>query len=138
VLLSPSGSNIGWISLSSPTPGTDGFASYNYCGGQCSYDMPVYSPPGYPDVVYIGGAMQYDEIFPPGALLSNPKASNGRAVQRSETKGVSFTDMTVDSHGSTRHPDQHAMAGVPFSSDILFNADDGGIWRLDGSFTNAS
>ena len=127
-----------WISLSSPTPGTDGFGSYNYCGGQCSYDMPVYSPPGFPNVVYIGGAMQYDEIFPPGSLLSNPKASNGRAVQRSENKGVAFTDMTVDSHGSTRHPDQHAMAGVPFSSDILFNADDGGIWRLDGSFTNAS
>jgi hypothetical protein len=127
-----------WISLSSPTPGTDGFGSYNYCGGQCSYDMPVYSPPGYPDVVYIGGSMQYDEIFPPGALLSNPKASNGRAVQRSQNKGVAFTDMTVDSHGSTRHPDQHAMAGVSFSSDILFNADDGGIWRLDGSFTNAS
>jgi hypothetical protein len=57
VLLSPSGSNVGWISLSSPTPGTDGFGSFNYCGGQCSYDMPVYSPPGYPDVVYIGGAM---------------------------------------------------------------------------------
>jgi hypothetical protein len=132
------GANVGWTLLSSSIPGTDGFGSFNYCGGQCTYDMPVYSPPGYPDVVYIGGAMQYDEIFPPGSLLSNPKASNGRAVQRSENKGVAFTDMTVDSHGSTRHPDQHAMAGVPFSSDILFNADDGGIWRLDGSFTNAS
>jgi hypothetical protein len=133
-LLSPSGSNVGWILLSSPTPGTDGFGSYNYCGGQCSYDMPVYSPPGYPDVVYIGGSMQYDEIF-----TAHPP-SNGRAVQRSENMGVAFTDMTVDSHGSTRHPDQHAMAGVPFSSDILFNADDGGIWRIDGAmgFTVAS
>jgi hypothetical protein len=126
------GSNVGWISLSSSTPGTDGFGSFNYCGGQCSYDMPVYSPPGYPDVVYIGGSMQYDEIF-----TAHPP-SNGRAVQRSENKGVAFTDMTVDRHGSTRHPDQHAMAGVPFSSDILFNADDGGIWRLDGNFTVAS
>ena len=25
--------------------------------------MPVYSPPGAPNIVYIGGAMQYDEIL---------------------------------------------------------------------------
>jgi hypothetical protein len=126
------GTNGGWTKLSNSTPGTDGFSSYSYCGDQCTYDMPVYSPPGYPDIVYIGGAMQYDEIF------TAHKPSNGRAVQRSENKGVAFTDMTVDSHGSTRHPDQHAMVSVPGNPDILFNADDGGIWRLDGTFTNAS
>jgi hypothetical protein len=94
--------------------------------------MPVYSPPGSPDIVYIGGAMQYDEIF------TDHPPSNGRAVQRSEDAGVSFTDMTIDTNGRTRHPDQHAMAAVPFDPNILFNADDGGIWRLDGSFANAA
>jgi hypothetical protein len=126
------GTNGGWTLLSNSTPGTSGFSSFNYCTGQCTYDMPVYSPPGAPDIVYIGGAMQYDEIFTAHA------PSNGRAVQRSEDAGVNFTDMTVDNSGLSRHPDQHAMAATPFNPNILFNADDGGLWRLNGSFTNAS
>jgi hypothetical protein len=126
------GTNGGWTKLSSSAKGTSGFSSYNYCGGQCSYDMPVYSPPGSPDIVYIGGAMQYDEIF------TAHQPSNGRAVQRSEDAGVNFTDMTIDTHGVSRHPDQHAIASVPGHPDIVFNADDGGVWRLNGSFTNAS
>jgi hypothetical protein len=125
-------SNVGWTSLSCSTPGTSCFSSYNYCTTQCTYDMPVYSPPGSPNIVYIGGAMQYSEIF------TNHPPSNGRAIQRSEDAGASFTDMTVDINGFTRHPDQHAMAAAPFDPNILFNADDGGIWRLDGSFTNAA
>ena len=48
--------NPGWMKLSNATPGTPGFGSYNYCSEQCSYDMPVASPPGRPDVVWIGGA----------------------------------------------------------------------------------
>jgi hypothetical protein len=123
------GNNGGWTKLSSSTNGTPGFASFNYCTGQCTYDMPVYSPPGAPDVVYIGGAMQYSEIG---------GRSNGRAVQRSEDAGVNFTDMTIDTQGVSRHPDQHAMAATPFNPNILFNGDDGGIWRLNGSFSNVS
>jgi transposase-like protein len=125
----------GWTTLSSSTNGTPGFGSYNYCVGQCSYDMPVYSPPGFPDVVYIGGAMQYDEIFTGD---STPFRSNGRAIQRSADDGTSFTDMTVDSKGISLHPDQHAITGVPFSSDVVFIGDDGGLFRLDGSFVDAS
>src|SRR4029453_10530714 len=138
-LVNNAGSNVGWISLSCPTKGQPCYSSYNYCGGQCSYDMPVYSPPGSPDIVYIGGAMQYDEIF------TAHRPSNGRAVQRSEDAGVHFTDMTQDnsnpttqSTGLSRHPDQHAMAAAPFGPNILINGDDGGIWRLNGSFTDAS
>jgi hypothetical protein len=91
--------------------------------------MPVYSPPGAPDIVYIGGAMQYSEIG---------GRSNGRSVQRSEDAGVHFTDMTIDTQGVSRHPDQHAMAAAPFNPNILFNGDDGGIWRTSGSFTDVS
>jgi hypothetical protein len=126
-------SNVGWTSLSSPTKGTPGFSSFNYCTGQCTYDMPVYSPPGSPDTVYIGGAMHYEEIF----VANRP--SNGRAVQRSADAGVDFTDMTIDSaHNLSLHPDQHAIASTPFNPDIVFIANDGGLWRLNGSFTDAS
>jgi hypothetical protein len=91
--------------------------------------MPVYSPPGAPNIVYIAGAMQYSEIG---------GRSNGRAVQRSEDAGVNFTDMTIDTRGVSRHPDQHAMAATPLNPDILFNGDDGGVWRINGAFTDIS
>ncbi len=123
------GANVGWTQLSNSTVGTPGFGSYNYCSGQCTYDMPVYSPPGAPNIVYIGGAMQYNELG---------GRSNGRAVQRSEDAGVSFTDMTIDTHGVSRHPDQHAMAAPPFNPDILFTADDGGVWRTNPGFSDVS
>jgi transposase-like protein len=124
-----------WTKKSDSTNGTPGFGSFNYCVGQCSYDMPVYSPPGFPDVVYIGGAMQYDEIFGGDPI---PFRSNGRAIQRSEDDGTNFTDMTIDSKGVSLHPDQHAIAGVPFSGDVVFIGNDGGLWRLDGSFVDSS
>jgi hypothetical protein len=123
------GNNGGWTKRSSSTNGTPGFASFNYCSGQCSYDMPVYSPPGAPGTVYIGGAMQYSEIG---------GRSNGRAIQRSVDAGVNFTDMTIDNQGVSLHPDQHAIASTPFNPDIVLIANDGGVWRLNGSFTNVS
>jgi hypothetical protein len=127
------GSNVGWTKLSNPNKGTPGFSSFNYCTGQCNYDMPVYSPPGYPNIVYIGGAMQYDEIFTPN------RPSNGRAVQRSEDGGVHFTDMTIDAQSNlSRHPDQHALVAIPSNPNILIAGDDGGVWRINGSFTDAS
>jgi hypothetical protein len=121
------GTNGGWTKLSNSANGTPGFASFNYCSTQCTYDMPVYSPPGAPNIVYIGSSMQYSEIG---------GRSNGRAVQRSEDAGVNFTDMTIDTQGVSRHPDQHAMAATPFNPNILFNGDDGGVWRINGSFTD--
>ena len=121
--------NAGWTQLSNSTNGTPGFASFNYCNGQCSYDMPVYSPPGAPNIVYIGGALQYDELG---------GRSNGRGIQRSQDAGVSFTDMTIDTKGVSLHPDQHAIAAAPGKPNVVFIANDGGLWRLDGSFSNVS
>jgi hypothetical protein len=124
------GSNAGWTKLSNPVKGTPGYASYNYCSGQCTYDMPVYSPSGSPDIVYIGGAMQYAEIGGP---------SNGRAEQRSEDAGVHFTDMTLGVQNSvSQHPDQHAIVAAPFDPNIVFFANDGGVFRIDGTFSDAS
>ena len=91
--------------------------------------MPVYSPPGAAGTVYIGGALQYGDLH---------GRSNGRGIQRSEDSGVNFTDMTIDTNGVSLHPDQHAIASTPFNPDIVFIADDGGLWRLDGSFSDVS
>jgi hypothetical protein len=121
------GTNGGWTTLSNATNGTPGFASFSYCTTQCSYDMPVYSPPGAPDIVYIGGAMKYSEIG---------GRSNGRAIQRSQDAGANFTDMTIDTNGVSLHPDQHAIVATPFNPNIVFIGNDGGMWRLDGSFSD--
>lgn len=117
--------NPGWTQLSNSTNGTPGFASYNYCSGQCSYDMPVVVSPTNPDEVWIGGQMQYGEFG---------GRSNGRAVQRSVDAGVSFTDMTNDQANHGMHPDQHAIVIDPQNPDIAFTGSDGGIVRTSGSF----
>lgn len=116
--------------LSAPDPANPGpYSSYNYCGQQCSYDMPVASPDGQPDTVYIGGQMQYDEIF------TAHQPSNGRAVQRSADAGATFTDMTNDKAGNGLHPDQHF---ITFVGGTVFLASDGGINRLSGGFVDQS
>ncbi len=130
-----SGSSPGWTKLSSATRGTPGFSSFNFCGGQCSYDMVVASPPGQPDTVWIGGQMQYGEIF-----TSTPP-SNGRAVQRSTNAGVQFTDMTNDTQAPAplgMHPDQHAIVFHPGNPDIGIIGSDGGVVRTDGAYADAS
>ena len=98
----------------------------NYCGdpaiggAQCWYDNVVYSPPGKPDVVYLGGSYTYSRYG-----LRN----NGRAFVRSADAGVHFTDMTWDATTNPApagsccqpnaiapngmHPDSHAIVGDP-------------------------
>jgi hypothetical protein len=73
--------------------------------------------------------MQYGEIG---------GRSNGRAIQRSEDAGVDFTDMTIDTQGISLHPDQHAIATTPLNPNVVFIANDGGLWRLNGAFANVS
>ncbi len=132
--LSDGTNNPGWTKLSNATRGTPGYSSYNFCEGQCDYDMTIASPPGHPDTVWLGGSMNYDEITTP-----HPP-SNGRAVLRSTDAGVSFTDMTNDAQTPPQglHPDQHAIALAPGNPDIAFIGSDGGVARTSGSFIDDS
>ena len=127
-----------WKNLSNPTPGTPGYASWNWCGGQCSYDMPVASPPGRPDSVWIGGQMQYDDIGQ--GAIGAPSPSNGRTIQRSVNGGESFTDMTNDTQSPPlgMHPDQHAIVFASSNPDIAFLGSDGGVVRTNGQFADTS
>ena len=80
---------------------------YDYCAGQCWYDMPVFPPPGFPNVVYIGGA---DAVRRAGRPLE-------RAGDHSLTDtGVNFTDMSVDEEGCQPAPRPARDRRVPFSS----------------------
>jgi hypothetical protein len=116
-----------------------------YCTGQCWYDNVVYSPPGKPDVVYLGGSYSYG---------SYGLATNGRAFIRSPDAGASFTDMTWDATtnplppgqccatGNTtaangQHPDSHAIVEVPGTDSAIFGTD-GGLMRSSGAFADIS
>jgi hypothetical protein len=125
---------VAFLALSNATPGAVGFDSFNFCQGQCSYDMAIGSPAGHPDTVWILGSMNYDEIF------TGTPPSNGRAVMRSVDGGVTFTDMTKDTRSPPlgMHPDQHAIAFVPNNPDIAIMGSDGGAIRTDGLFVNTS
>ena len=127
-------SNASWTLLSSSVDGTPGFSSFDFCRTQCSYDMPVASPPGRPDEVWIGGATQYQEL-----PTRTPRyRSNGRAVMRSTDAGIQFRDQTGDARHDWEsiHPDIHEFAFAP--GGITFIASDGGLTRTNGSYVDFS
>jgi hypothetical protein len=101
-----------------------------YCTAQCWYDNVVYSPPGAPDVVYLGGSYSYGQQH---------GVSNGRAVIQSIDGGTTFTDMTLDSDGTGwLHPDQHALTTIPGEPLQWIAGDDGGVMRANGTYVDAS
>ena len=126
--------NADWTLLSSKIDGTPGFSSFDFCRNQCSYDMPVASPPGQPDEVWLGGVTQYQELPSRTAHYR----SNGRAVMRSVDGGVQFTDATGDARHFFLdiHPDIHAFAFAP--GGVTFVASDGGISRTSGRYVDFS
>jgi hypothetical protein len=121
-----------WTILSSSSKTSTGYDSYNFCQGQCSYDMVVSTPPGQPDTVLLSGSMNYNEIF------TAHQRSNGRAIVRSTNAGVSFTDMTNDVDNNGLHPDQHALAFIPGHPDQWVLGDDGGVAVESGPFVDRS
>jgi hypothetical protein len=115
-----------------------------YCTGQCWYDNVVYSPPGKPDVVYLGGSFSYGTYG---------FTTNGRAFLRSANAGSSFTDMTWDATTNPtpsdtccqpnpvapngQHPDSHAIVEIPGTDSAIFGGD-GGLTRSSGVFADIS
>jgi hypothetical protein len=104
----------------------------DYCTGQCWYDNVVYSPPGAPDVVYLGGSFSYGQLH---------AQSNGRAWLLATDGGATWSDLTQDgdpSHAEVIHPDQHAIVTVPGKPLLFITGSDGGVVRSDGKFADVS
>jgi hypothetical protein len=115
-----------------------------YCRTQCWYDNVVYSPPGKPNVVYLGGAYDYENYG---------FRNNGRAFIRSTDAGATFTDMTWDATTKStppgtccqpnpiapngQHPDSHAIVELPNNNGAFFGGD-GGLTRSSGNYSNIS
>ena len=104
----------------------------DYCTGQCWYDNVVYTPPGAPDVVYLGGSYSYGQLHGP---------SNGRAWLLSTDGGISFSDLTQDgdpNHAEAIHPDSHAIVTVPGKPLQFITGGDGGVVGSDGKYADIS
>jgi len=125
--------NSGWVSLTSADPADPHYATYNYCTGQCWYDQYVFTPVGYPDIVYLGGSYQYGEY---GWL------SNSRGSLLSTDAGETFTDMSWDASSDTApngmHPDHHVLVTNPNDPYTFFDGSDGGLMRSSGDFKDVS
>jgi hypothetical protein len=117
--------------LTSANVADNGYAWYNICGGQCWYDVFVYTPDGHPDIVYAGGAYVYGETI-----------ANKRAVVLSTDAGATGTDMTFDGtdelHPNGLHPDQHDIVTHPDNPFLFFETNDGGVMRSSGGFVDRS
>ena len=103
-----------------------------YCTAQCWYDNVVYTPPGAPDVVYLGGSFSYGQLH---------AQSNGRGWLLSTDGGATSRDLTQDgdpSHAEAIHPDQHAIVTVPGKPLQFITGSDGGVVRSDGGFADVS
>jgi hypothetical protein len=101
-----------------------------YCTGQCWYDNVVYSPSEDPDVVYLSGSFDYNNVN---------GADNGRAVLLSTDGGTTWSDMTRDQgNNGWLHPDQHALVTVPGYPLQWIAGDDGGVVRSNGDYVDGS
>ena len=123
---------------------TLGYCGDPAVGAQCWYDNVVYSPPGKPDVVYLGGSFNYSRYG---------FRNNGRAFLRSTDAGLHFTDMTWDATTNPTppgsccqpnaiapngmHPDSHAIVEIPGTDSAIFGSD-GGLMRSSGVFSDIS
>jgi hypothetical protein len=120
-----------FTNLSNPDPAHPGYGTHNLCTGQCWYDNFVYTPAGYPDIVYVGGSYSYGEVF-----------SNKRGVMLSTDAGATSTDMTMDAtdpvHPNGLHPDQHALVTHPDNPFLFFEVNDGGLMRSNGELADVS
>ena len=123
-----------FVDKTSSNPADAGYATYNFCTGQCWYDQRVVSPAGYPDMVYIQGSYTYAEA---GGI------SNARAVLLSQDGGNTFTDLTeaatgTDGNTDGLHPDQHALVVNPNNPLQFFEGSDGGLMVSDGTLADIS
>lgn len=121
-----------FTSLTSSNPANRGYGTYNYCTGQCWYDNFIVSPPGHPDIVYVGGSYQYNE---------DHLVSNARGVVLSQDAGATWSDLTEDAatpNNNGLHPDQHVLVANPSNPLQVWEGSDGGVMRTDGTLADTS
>ena len=93
-----------------------------YCGGQCFYDLPVAISAVDANLILIGGG---------------GNSTCTRVFARSTNGGATFTPAGVADIGM--HADAHAITFAPSDPNVVYQGNDGGIWRSSdagASFTS--
>jgi hypothetical protein len=96
----------GGVNWNTPIPAASG-----YCGGQCFYDAPVTIKPDDAATFFLGGA----------AGSGNPGVAS---LKKTINTGSSFT-----TPNGTLHADTHAIVYAPSDFTVMYEGNDGGIWR---------
>jgi hypothetical protein len=92
-------------------------AARGFCGGQCFYDMPVALDPTSASNIFIGGAA--------GSAVG---ACGSGTLGKSTNGGTNFAASQTDLHA-----DSHAIAILPNNTTIMYEGNDGGIFRSTDS-----
>jgi hypothetical protein len=88
-------------------------AGTGVCGTQCAYDSPIEIDPNDANLIHIGGA-------------GNGACS--RTYTRSTDGGTTFVQTDVGLHA-----DAHAIVAAPSNPSIVYEGNDGGIWKSTDS-----
>jgi len=106
-----------------PLTAADGF-----CQPNCTYDINVAVPPPDPTTIYLGGSVD-------GTLITPTATSYQGIIERSTDSGASFSNSCCE---GTLHADNHAIALAPSNSTIIYDGNDGGVWKSTNSGTTWS
>lgn len=116
-----SGANGQWEDLSMNLPTGEQWGKFSDFNAQGSYDLCVAVKPNDPNTVIIGGTNTY--------------RSTSRFNDTANTEMIGgyelFTDFPFIGSYPNNHPDNHVLAFLPSDPNVLFNANDGGIFRTD-------
>ena len=119
-----------------------------YCTGQCWYDNVIYSPPGFPDVIYVGGSYTYAECSHGsdcrGLVYATDAGSTGffwsdatwDAQNNGPNPGSCCNANPVTPNGM--HPDHHYVITHPTNPFLFWDGSDGGIVRSNGTLSDIS
>ncbi len=110
-----------WEELTDNMPNFDG--PYGDFISQTSYDLTLAVKPDDPDVVFIGGTNLYRSTD------GFRSTANTAWIGGYSTKG----DTAVF---PGHHPDQHGILFKPSDPNVLYSANDGGVFRLDDALTD--
>ncbi|MBL8299735.1 MAG: hypothetical protein JNN30_15470 [Rhodanobacteraceae bacterium] len=106
-------------SIDGGTTWTELAAARGYCQGQCFYDLPVYTEPGNPNIVYTGGA----------GNSADPETTPS-FFMRSNDGGTTFASkVRSPSTNTALHADVHSIVSWPGRPNEIWVGNDGGIWK---------
>lgn len=101
------------VTMSSLPPRPNDGQAYGPCNHHCQYSAFLEVDPSNQSVIYFGGIDVY----------------------RSNNAGFTWTDLGGSIAGSLIHPDQHALAFDPTNPSVIYNGNDGGVWKSNNQGT---